>query len=152
MIYETYTCSMQDGTIEYGFCFKEKEGDDDCCTDAEIIIGFVNPLGLTRTQVSRELRKGWKKYEWMAKAIVAAAPMPKAPTKTVTIERYHVFGTRSTYVVRALYRGRSVTWSRDNLDTEDLPRIQSVCKAQGFTHANYVGDWGKRTKPKDGAL
>jgi hypothetical protein len=72
MIYETYTCAMADDSTEYGFCFKAKDGDDDCCTEAEVIVGRVYHKGKTHDEISAEITKGWAKYEWMAKAIVAA--------------------------------------------------------------------------------
>lgn len=76
MIYQTYTCSMADGSIEYGFCFKNTDDDDDCCLEAEIIIGYVYPEKQGREKALREMRRKWHKYEWMAKAICAA---PEAP-------------------------------------------------------------------------
>lgn len=75
MIYETYTCAMADGTTEFGFCFKEKEGDDDCCTDAEIVVGVTKVITTeNKKQQLAWMRRQWKNYMWMAEAIVKAAP------------------------------------------------------------------------------
>lgn len=75
MIYETYTCSMANGTIEYGFCFKQSEGDDDCCTDAEIVVGVTAVITDANSDSERaKMRARWAEYEWMAQAVALAAP------------------------------------------------------------------------------
>lgn len=81
--------------------------------------------------------------------------------KTVTIERYHCFGT-GRYELRAMYCGATLRWSEGNgvtafaqcIDGGDvsLRNMVETAKRFGFTHARYVGDWGRRTKPKNGKL
>lgn len=74
MIYQTYTCSMADGTVEYGFCFKDHDDADDCCLEAEIVVGVTGVLtNESRDAQLAEMRAGWAKHEWMAQAVVAAA-------------------------------------------------------------------------------
>lgn len=73
MIYQRYTCSLAEGGIEFGFCFYQNESDNDCCTDAEIVVG-VTRSSASKLAALAQMQAGWDKYEWMAKAVVAAAP------------------------------------------------------------------------------
>lgn len=66
MIYRTYTCSTDEGTIEYGFTFKIDEECEDCLFDMIIGSAFPHQAG--------EIQARLDEHEWAAKAVVAASP------------------------------------------------------------------------------
>lgn len=70
MIYETFTCSCGDGGIQYGFCFKDEPNHEDCVAP-DIVIGTIYP---TMDDPRPVMETNWRKWEWMAQAVVNAAP------------------------------------------------------------------------------
>lgn len=77
MRYGTYTCGLVDGGVEYGFTFGEPANEDDDTTTGPCEIGdneFDVVLGVTYESDLTAMRAAWNKYEWVAKAIMAAIP------------------------------------------------------------------------------
>ena len=85
--------------------------------------------------------------------------------RTVTLERYHCYGTPRHHL-RLTYRGRTLHWW-DQTDTgpasvyadacdfhqqDQIDAMRATAKRQGFTHLRVVGDWSRRNKPRGGIL
>jgi hypothetical protein len=68
VIYETYQCSLDNGLIEYGYCFKHEDRPDDSIFD--LVLGAYNPA---MPEAEASATKDWAEYEWAAEAIVVAA-------------------------------------------------------------------------------
>lgn len=66
LIHETYTCSLADGTVEWGFCFKKPESDD---IEFDLVIDGALPDIATPERINADFAR----MEWAAKAICAAA-------------------------------------------------------------------------------
>lgn len=82
-------------------------------------------------------------------------------TKTATIERYHIWGTRGNYQARVMYRGRVVQfWESGYCVRLDFPAndsdwaqvARSNAKRAGFTAVRFVGDFSHSAKPSGGQL
>lgn len=77
MRYGTYTCALADGGIEYGYTFGEPANEEDLTTTGTCEIGdteFDVVLGVTYQINTTDMVAKWRKYEWVAKAIMAALP------------------------------------------------------------------------------
>ncbi len=70
--------------------------------------------------------------------------------KTATIERYHMYGTRH-HALKITYRGYTRHEVIDHGE-DSIVLLLNVARVRGYTHAKFVGDWARRTKPKNGAL
>lgn len=66
-------------------------------------------------------------------------------TKTATFERYHVRGTRGTYMLRITYQGWPLA---EQLYTglDSMRAMFAIAQAQGFTHARYQDERGSRAR------
>ena len=69
MIYETYTCAGADSKTEYGYCFKEQAGDDDCALP-DLVLGLVSA---NDPDPAGQIGDGWVRWAWMAEAVCEAA-------------------------------------------------------------------------------
>lgn len=67
MVYETYQCSKDSGTIEVGFCFKASSDTDDRLP-FDLVLGDFGPDQYDEV----DLNALWAAHEWAAQAIVAA--------------------------------------------------------------------------------
>lgn len=70
MIYETYTTTLANGGLEYGFCFKREAGQEDTCAP-DIVISQLGSACVSRAETS--ITKDWAEWEWMAQAVCEAA-------------------------------------------------------------------------------
>lgn len=68
MIHETYICSKADCVWEYGFTFKDQEGDEDTLFD--LVLGEIV---YNAADADATIEASWKANEWAAIAICAAA-------------------------------------------------------------------------------
>lgn len=66
LIHETYTCSLANGTVEWGFCFKKPESDD---IEFDLVIDAATPDVATAERINADFAR----MEWAAKAVCAAA-------------------------------------------------------------------------------
>lgn len=67
MAYETYTCSLANGLLEYGYTFKAKHGTEDSLFD--LVLGTMH---VDRPEeVNAALEEKWASHAWAATAIVA---------------------------------------------------------------------------------
>ncbi len=66
LIHETYTCSLANGLVEWGFCFKKPESDD---IEFDLVIDAATPDVATPERINADFAR----MEWAAKAICAAA-------------------------------------------------------------------------------
>ena len=71
--------------------------------------------------------------------------MTTKTTKTATFVLYHVWGTRGQFMLRLAYRGYCVAEKPDQ-GQATLRELWSVAQAQGFTHALYEDDRGRRAR------
>jgi hypothetical protein len=85
--------------------------------------------------------------------------------KTVTLERYHCYGTPRHHI-RLTYRGVTLHWweqtdtgpasvyadAADHHDSWQIAAMRATAKKQGFTHLRIAGDWSQRAKVSGGAL
>jgi hypothetical protein len=75
--YGTYTCGLSGGGVEYGFTFGEAGSDEAANTTGPCEIGdseFDVVLGVAlNSEQEKEIESKWTKYEWVAKAIIAAS-------------------------------------------------------------------------------
>lgn len=64
--------------------------------------------------------------------------------KTLTVERYHIYGTRGQYELVARHRG-STAFGRNDSHSEDsgcgLRKLLKLAQYDGFTHVKLVGEW-----------
>lgn len=77
MRYGTYTCGLAGGGIEYGYTFGEPANEEDLTTTGPCEIGdteFDVVLGVAYGTDTTDMVAKWRKYEWVAKAIMAAIP------------------------------------------------------------------------------
>lgn len=58
--------------------------------------------------------------------------------KTATIERYHVYGTMNTYMLRLVYRGEVLHEVGDGLSGR-LECLVKMAIIQGYTQIKFVG-------------
>lgn len=85
-------------------------------------------------------------------------------TSTITLERYHVWGTPNKCLA-LFYRGMELTpkekpalmghralpaWIPD--DAAGIEQMREHARSMGFTHWRIEGDWTNRTKPHQGKL
>lgn len=70
--YEVFQTEQRDGTHEYGYRFKD--ADDD--TLFEIVLGDEYLWGSASEGADERMDASWAKYEWLAKALVAAPEQP----------------------------------------------------------------------------
>ncbi len=74
----------------------------------------------------------------------------KIARKTATIERYHMYGTRH-YSLKMTYKG--YTWHEvTDHGNDSTEKLLTLARNRGFTHVKFVGNWDRRTKPKNGSL
>lgn len=66
LIHESYTCSLANGTVEWGFCFKKPESDD---IEFDLVIDAATPDVATAERINADFAR----MEWAAKAVCAAA-------------------------------------------------------------------------------
>jgi hypothetical protein len=66
MIFETYTCSLASGFIEYGFTFKASAETDDMLFD--LVLGALKPCA----DLGDILEKAWEENEKYARAVCEA--------------------------------------------------------------------------------
>ncbi len=66
-------------------------------------------------------------------------------TKTAAFERYHVYGTRGTFMLRLTYRGYPRA-EQPYTGREAMRAMFAIAQAQGFTHAHYEDERGKRAR------
>lgn len=65
MVYETYTCSKDHNMVEWGYCFKQAEGDDDCVLD-DLVLG---ELDAHTPGFAALVEKSWADNEDLARII-----------------------------------------------------------------------------------
>lgn len=84
--------------------------------------------------------------------------------KTATIERYHVYGTRDSYMARVMYRGRVLShWQSGYCSAAHFPApggfpyeweeiARNHAKRHGCTHVRFIGNFQGVRKPRGGRL
>jgi hypothetical protein len=80
--------------------------------------------------------------------------------KTAIITRYHVWGTWR-HALQVSYRVRILSYWKNGYpqflggleDTQnEIDRLCTIAKEQGFTHVRFAGDWSKSSQPKNRKL
>lgn len=66
LIHETYTCSLANGLVEWGFCFKKPDSDD---IEFDLVIDAATPDIATAERINADFAR----MEWAAHAVCADA-------------------------------------------------------------------------------